>query len=248
LAGRLRHANILAPESARRHADGSVELWMELAEGGSLGDVIKRAKYTRANDVAATRLGEAAARALFLGVADGVSYLHSRNVCHRDIKVGNVVLDAAGSPRLVDFGCAKWDGGCEVPRGAAVPGTVAYMPPETLRGDAHDGRGADVWALGVLLYNLLERGEYPFGQEARDEAELKGQICSQPPALPAHLSPSCRDLLAKLLEKDPARRLRAADVRTHPWAAAAGPAPKQPLVERAAAPPVVKHGGRLAGK
>lgn len=256
LAGlRLQHANIFAPEAVRHAAGGDrAEVWMALAEGGSLGDLVKRAKYG-GGQVSDTKLGEAVARALFLGVADGVAYLHASHVCHRDIKLGNVVLDADNAPRLIDFGCARWGEGCLCAAGVPVPGTIAYMPPETLRGDAHDGRGADVWALGVLLYNLLERGEFPFGQAARDEAELKAQICEQPPSLPARLSPGCRDLLGMLLEKDPARRIRAADVRRHPWAAAAaaataGPSAQQvgPLVERVAAlqvgpPPVMKRGG-----
>ena len=257
LAGlRLQHANIFAPEAVRHAAGGDrAEVWMALAEGGSLGDLIKRAKYG-GGAISDTKLGEAAARALFLGVADGVAYLHHMGVCHRDIKLGNVVLDADNAPRLIDFGCARWGEACLCAAGVAVPGTIAYMPPETLRGEAHDGRGADVWALGVLLYNLLERGEFPFGHAARDEAELKAQICGHPPRLPAHLSPGCRDLLGMLLEKDPARRICAADVRRHPWAAAAVAEPSaQPLVERVAAlqvgpPPVMKRGGGagLAGR
>ena len=264
LAGlRLQHANILAPEAVRRSACGDrAEVWMALAEGGSLGDLIKRAKYG-GGALCDTKLGEAAARALFVGVADGVAYLHGRGVCHGDIKLGNVVLDADNAPRLVDFGCARAGEACRRAAGAPVPGTIGYMPPETLRAEAHDGRAADVWALGVLLYNLLERGESPFGPAARDEAELRAQICSgQPPRLPAHLSPGCRDLLGALLEKDPARRIRAADVRRHPWAAAAAATTEpsaQPLVERVAAlqlgrpaapPPVMKCGGGagLAGR
>ena len=108
LAGlRLQHANILAPEAVRRSACGDrAEVWMALAEGGSLGDLIKRAKYG-GGALSDTKLGEAAARALFLGVADGVAYLHGKGVCHGDIKLGNVVLDANNAPRLVDFGCAR---------------------------------------------------------------------------------------------------------------------------------------------
>ena len=257
LAGlRLRHANVFAPEAVRYAAGGDrAEVWMELGEGGSLGDLVKRVKYGGGR-VADTQLGEAAARALLLGVADGVAYLHAAGVCHGDIKLGNVVLDADSAPRLIDFGCARWGERCLCAVGAAVPGTVAYMPPETLRGDAHDGRGSDVWALGVLLFNLLERGEFPFGRTSRDEAELKAQICTQPPSLPAHLTPGCRDLLCKLLEKDPACRIRAADVRRHPWAAAAAAAATtepstQPLIERVAAlqvgPPRVTRRGDLRG-
>jgi len=212
LAGRLRHPNIIAPRAVRREGADRLVIEMEYAAGGTLGDLVKRAKY----GVGGLRLHEPEIRGLFLGIADGVAYLHGKGICHRDIKLNNVLLDGEGKPRLVDFGCAREGAACVCE--GAVQGTIAYMAPEVLRGDRHDGKVADAWALGVLLFNLVDVGEYPFGQDARTEAELKADICSQPPRLPSHLPQGCCDLLRCLLDKDPARRMRAADIRAHAWA------------------------------
>lgn len=217
-AGRLHHPNIIAPRAVRREGADRVVIELEYAAGGTLGDMVKRAKY----GVGGFRLHEPAIRGLFLGIADGVAYLHGKGICHRDIKLNNVLLDGEGKSRLVDFGCARE--GAECVCEGAVQGTIAYMSPEVLRGDPHDGKVADAWALGILLFNLVDMGEHPFGQDARTEAELKAEICSQPPRLPPHLPQGCCDLLRRLLDKDPARRLRAAEIRAHAWAA--GPVDK----------------------
>lgn len=93
------------------------------------------------------------------------------------------------------------------------------MAPEALlEGNPYDGRKADVWSLGVLLCNLLARGEYPF--VGRDEESLRRSISSAPPRLPASVSDACAELLGRMLEKAPARRVAMEDVRRHPWFAA----------------------------
>ena len=79
------------------------------------------------------------------------------------------------------------------------------MAPEALEeGRPHDGKAADVWSLGVLLVNLLSRGEYPFA--GRDEEALRAAIASVPPRLPEHVSGPCRELMRAMLEKEPNRR------------------------------------------
>lgn len=247
LAGRLQHPNIIAPRAVRREGADRLVIEMEYAAGGTLGDLVKRAKY----GVGGLRLHENEVRGLILGLADGVAYLHGKGICHRDIKLNNVLLDGEGKPRLVDFGCARQGADCVCE--GAVQGTVAYMAPEVLRGDRHDGKVADAWALGVLLFNLVDLGEYPFGQDSRTEAELKAEICSQPPRLPSHLPQGCCDLLCRLLDKDPARRMRAVDIRAHAWAAgqvdrvgahAAGSGNATPRVGVFAASPAAAGAGR----
>ena len=96
-----------------------------------------------------------------------------------------------------------------------MQGTPAYMAPELAQLRAHKGGPADVWALGVLLYNLITGGAFPFWGRSMDE--LKRNITASLPKLPPHLSPSCKDLITKLLQKSSAIRLSSGDVRRHPW-------------------------------
>lgn len=97
----------------------------------------------------------------------GISHLHKNGVLHRDIKPGNVMLDARGHIRLIDFGCARETAqnldditDAKADRCTTLCGTTAYLSLETLRGEGYS-KGVDWWALGVTLYEL-HAGELPF--------------------------------------------------------------------------------------
>ena len=214
LAGRIRHPNILGPDEVRRLGGDSVEIEMDYAAGGSLSDYLKRAKYSSRGGAA---LPETEAAALACGLVEALLYLHHHGISHGDVKLGNAMLDG-GIVRLIDFGTAVHEGG-GAPAGARLPGTLACTSPEALDGAHADGRPADVWALGVLLYNLLCRGEYPF--TGRDEAALRRSIQTATVKLPDGLTAACRDLLCRMFDKDTRSRITIAAVRTHPWIAAA---------------------------
>src|SRR5262249_9441562 len=120
---------------------------LEFCDGGSLD---KRLKTWRPTPVEAAALIETLARA--------VHYAHLRGVVHRDLKPANVLLTTDGTPRITDFGLAKrLDAeGRDVSQSGAVMGTPAYMAPEQAAGKVRDtGPAADVYALGVLLYECL---------------------------------------------------------------------------------------------
>ena len=157
------------------------------------------------------------AGALFLGLVDAVGYLHANGLCHGDLKLSNVMLDGP-ILRIIDFGTAR---GAEPSPTAPppLPGTLPYMSPEALDGGFYDGRPADVWALGVVLCNLLDRGDFPFG--GRGEEGLRASIQSAPPRLPDGVSERLADLIQRMLTKDPAKRISISEVRSHPWIAAA---------------------------
>jgi len=203
LAGRIQHENIIAPQLARKR-DGCTELEMEYAPGGTLEAYVKKL---------GRQLTEAEAAKYFGQIVDAVVYLHGEGIVHRDIKLENVVLDADGNARLVDFGAAR-DKGADTFL-MSVQGTPAYMAPEVAAQRAHKGGPADVWALGVLLYNLVSGGAFPFWGKNMDE--LRRNITAAPPRIPPHLSPPCRELLTSLLHKSSATRLTAADVRASKW-------------------------------
>ena len=231
LAGRIRHPNIIGPGTVTKLGGERVQITMDYADSGSLSDYIKRAKYGK-RDVGALPdlLPEIEGAALFIGIVDAVLYLHSCELSHGDLKLANAMLDR-GIVRLIDFGTVRHEGTRAEREGAAAPlaGTIPYLAPEALpqwsearrawRTLSYDGRPADVWALGVLLVNLLSRGEFPF--VGRDEEAVRAAITSGRPKLPERLSDAARGLIESMLTKDPAHRPLISKVRAHPWVALA---------------------------
>lgn len=142
---------------------------------------------------------------LALQVADGLQAAHRHGLVHRDVKPGNILLDSEGHAQLTDFGLAR-----EVRRGVRVSqqpwGTPEYMAPEQLQGDVVDQR-ADIYALGVVLYELLT-GKRPFdGQTAYDIAAHALTAPLKPPSVYVPAIPSALDsVMRKALARDPADR------------------------------------------
>ncbi|GJY47375.1 serine/threonine-protein kinase SRK2E [Tanacetum coccineum] len=124
---------------------------MEYASGGELFDRICNAG----------RFNEDEARFFFQQLISGVSYCHSMQVCHRDLKLENTLLDGSPAPRLkiCDFGYSKSSVLHSQPK--STVGTPAYIAPEVLLRQEYDGKIADVWSCGVTLYVMLFGG-YPF--------------------------------------------------------------------------------------
>ncbi|KAL4421960.1 hypothetical protein ABPG77_007902 [Micractinium sp. CCAP 211/92] len=186
---------------------------MEYANGGTLFDRVLRF----------SRFKEDIARYFFQQLVCGVSWCHSRGVCHRDLKLENTLL--AGQPmpdvKICDFGYSKNTETDSTPK--TTVGTPAYVAPEVLtRGTVallqYDGEKADVWSCGVALYTMLVGG-YPFQDPADPRSCRKTRILavqySIPPQL--NLSDSCVDLLRRIFVPDPAQRISLAQIRQHPW-------------------------------
>jgi len=191
---RLAHPNIvrlLALEVSR----GERQIVMEYVSGGSLRDLLSRGRLPLQRTLAlAVELSDALARA------------HHLNVIHRDLKPENILLAADGSPRLSDFGLARFAQGAFTHTGVVV-GTIAYQCPEVLSGQPADGR-SDVWAFGVVLFELLS-GRRLF--EASHPGALITAILQAPLPDLAGLCPEAPPrllaLLQRMLERAPARRI-----------------------------------------
>ncbi|XP_055354330.1 calcium/calmodulin-dependent protein kinase kinase 1-like [Paramacrobiotus metropolitanus] len=200
-------------------------------------------------------LTETVAWRYFRDLVLGVEYLHHNGILHRDLKPSNLLLDDNDHLKIADFGLSHMFEGSDALLSGTV-GTPAFHAPEILSlqpsGSNHhppstspsalfpnnktEGRAAgagvsglamDVWSMGITLYSLVF-GDVPF----RDESivGLHHQIKSFPPVFPAHVvvSDALQDLVTRLLDKDPDRRLTIARMREHPWITRDGQEPLLP--------------------
>jgi non-specific serine/threonine protein kinase/serine/threonine-protein kinase len=206
LAG-LDHPGIARLLDGGTTADGRPYLVMDHVDGVPITEHCRRAAP-----------GVPALLRLFLEVCDAVEHAHRNLVVHRDLKPANVLVEAAGRPRLLDFGIAK----LLAPEAAEVaatgtglrPMTLAYASPEQVRGQPVT-TGADVYSLGVVLYELLA-GRHPHGDDLSSlpAHEVARRICDDDPKPPSALAPRDRALLRgdldtivlSALARDPARR------------------------------------------
>ncbi|KAG0129791.1 kinase-like domain-containing protein [Tuber indicum] len=146
----------------------------------------------------------------------GIEYLHSQGVVHRDIKPDNLLLSKDDVLKIVDFGVSEMFEKKSQMLTAKSAGSPAFLPPELCVSGHGDVSGAatDIWAMGVTLYCLLF-GKLPFSHSG--VVQLYEAIKNDEPFIPDSLNPDAADLLRRLLEKDPDKRIKMPELRGHPW-------------------------------
>lgn len=224
---RIHHPGIVAIHDVGE-IDGTPWFTMDLVEGESLHDILGRLAganpaMLRAADLLPHRTPSSvpsgseamshveAVTRMMAKLADALEHAHRAGVVHRDVKPGNIMVDSAGEPHLVDFGLAHSDDAARVTRTGEGPGTPAYMAPEQISGRGDIGPRTDVYALGVTLYEALTL-RHPFMGETT--GRVLSAVLFGDPLPPRRFNPRIpRDLEVVCLtaiERDPARRFPSA--------------------------------------
>lgn len=204
-AAALRHPNIVAVHDAGR-AGGYLFFAMDYVAGGDLAGRLRERRPFAPRDAAR----------LLRCIADAIAYSHTAGVLHRDLKPSNILLDG-DEPRVADFGlAAQVEPSGALTTATAMLGTPHYLAPEALRGRRADrGPASDIYALGVILYELLA-GRTPFAGASLNELPILLERCEAPalkllaPQVPADLATIC----AKCLEIEPSNRYATAAALT----------------------------------
>jgi protein kinase-like protein len=200
--GAIDHPNIVRVLDYGTSADGPY-IVMELVGGGTLRDLMR----------ARGRLDQYAASKIAAEIADGLEAAHLRGVLHRDLKPDNVLLDAEGRPKIADFGIARLAAATAITRTGEILGTPQYLAPEQMTGDVVDER-ADVYALGVILYEMLTGTQPTGGTTPSEIVSRRLRVDPRPPSRLVAIAPAVNVLVMRTLARDPSRRFRrAADLR-----------------------------------
>ncbi|KMT11844.1 hypothetical protein BVRB_5g105400 [Beta vulgaris subsp. vulgaris] len=205
----LRHPNIIRFKEVFVTST-HLAIVMEYAAGGELFNRICNAG----------RFSEDEARFFFQQLISGVSYCHSMEICHRDLKLENTLLDGSPTPRLkiCDFGYSK--SGILHSQPKSTVGTPAYIAPEVLSRKEYDGKIADVWSCGVTLYVMLVGG-YPFEdpEDPKNFRKTIARILSVQFSIPDYVrvSADCKQLLSRIFVANPSKRITIPEIKKHPW-------------------------------
>ncbi|OLT43076.1 serine/threonine protein kinase [Saccharomonospora sp. CUA-673] len=229
-AARFQHPNAIVVFDIAEH-DGDPVLVMEYLPSQSLSAILAERGPLPVPEVA--RIGEQVAAALVAA--------HRAGIVHRDIKPGNLLIDANGTCKITDFGISRASGDLTLTQTGLIGGTPAYLAPELARG-ADPTPASDVFALGATLFHAIE-GLPPYGDNTNQLALLyaaaNGQINP-----PQHAGQSTA-LLMSLLRTDPDERPSMGEARERLGALASGAAaPATPLAATAVSPAVSDGGGR----
>jgi serine/threonine protein kinase len=175
---------------------------MEYCEGGELFNYI----------VEKQRLSENESAYFYYQIIQGVEYIHSQGIAHRDLKPENLLLDKNKKIKIIDFGLSNYFDGIQ--KLETHCGSPCYASPEMVGGNKYNGFFIDIWATGIILFAML-CGYLPFEDDNNDV--LFKQILGGKIEYPSHLSEVSKDLLKKIIETNPEKRIKIEEIKKHPF-------------------------------
>ena len=196
----LRHPNVVKLLE-KFDTDKHHLIVMELCPGGDLLNYVRKRR----------KLNEKMAKFVFKQIMEGITYIHQNGVVHRDIKLDNILLDGHGNIKIADFGVSRKFVENEILFEQC--GTPAYIAPEIVR-ELGYSLPVDIWSAGVCLYAMLY-GNVPF--KANQMGDLNKMILDSTIEYKDTASEEARDLMQRMLQKNPNKRLKASEVLDHPW-------------------------------
>ena len=199
LLAALNHPNIAALRTALTY-ENQLVMVMEFVAGETLANRLARAPLSTAEAVNYADQ-----------VLSALSYAHKQNIIHRDIKPANMMLTAQGVVKLMDFGIARSVTDGSLTSTGTTLGSLNYMPPEQVRGEAADAR-SDIYSFGVSLYEMLT-GNLPFQGDSQYSL-MTAHLNQTPPApitLRSDLPAGLNEIIMMAIAKDPANRFQSAD-------------------------------------
>ncbi|XP_044064511.1 serine/threonine-protein kinase BRSK2-like isoform X4 [Siniperca chuatsi] len=196
-------------------------LVLEHVSGGELFDYL----------VKKGRLTPKEARKFFRQIISALDFCHSHSICHRDLKPENLLLDEKNNIRIADFGMASLQVGDSLLETSC--GSPHYACPEVIRGEKYDGRKADAWSCGVILFALLV-GALPFDDD--NLRNLLEKVKLGVFHMPHFIPPDCQNLLRGMIEVDAGKRFTLEQIQKHTWYLAGKnePEPEQPVPRKVA--------------
>ena len=215
---KLSHPNLVTYYGTRADWENhQILIFMELVSGGSLGGMVRSL---------ADPLNEVTCKRFVAQITAGLAYMHSKNIVHRDLKSDNVLFDSAtGTVKIADFGTAKVLAADKAKAAVAstIIGTPYFMAPEMLLGLEEEGQAGyatkvDVWSLGIMVGELMNRGQAPWPSFSNPaQAFMHIATPTSVPQIPERLSEAGRDFMRQCTLRDPQQRPSAEQLQSHPW-------------------------------
>ena len=181
---------------------------MEYCEKGELYDFIVKNKKLKEDD----------ASYFFYQIINGVEYIHSKNVAHRDLKPENLLLTSNKIIKIIDFGLSNYDNSVQNHLLTTPCGSPSYASPEMITGQKYNGISVDIWSIGIILYAMIF-GFLPFEDDNNLKLFEKIKKCNveYPDFGGGCLSVLAKNLIKKILVKDPQKRLNIQQIKEHPF-------------------------------